>query len=90
MLEIFNRQAKVSADVLSRAQDSRGVPRLTYLEEAKVEVAICPQRRGRVKFQGSWWPAQCEQNVVLHRGTIVRVLGIENITLLVEPLSSSE
>lgn len=86
MLKIFNRQAKVSADVLTRAQDSRGVSRLTYLEEAKVEVTICPRRRGRVKFQGSWWPAQCEQNIVLHRGTTVRVIGTENITLLVEPI----
>ena len=56
---------------------------------AVVEAAIYPYRKGRVFFQGSWWPAACEVNVALLPDVNVRVVGRSNITLLVEPLAIS-
>ena len=63
-------------------------PNLSYLErEAIVDQTIQPGRSGRVRFQASWWPARCEQEITLLPGEIVYVVGIHNITLLVEPAS---
>ncbi|MDX2214572.1 MAG: NfeD family protein [Oculatellaceae cyanobacterium bins.114] len=57
-------------------------------KQAMVDQPIQPGAPGRVKFQGSWWPARCEKNLRLMQGEIVRVVGVRNITLLVEPVSS--
>ncbi len=54
-----------------------------------VEVAIAPHRRGRIKFQNSYWPAkfyQIECSATVLPGQTVNVVGIEGITLLVVPL----
>lgn len=53
---------------------------------AVVDQAIGPDGKGRVRFQATWWPARCEFNVSLNPGDEVRVVGISNITLLVEPM----
>jgi membrane protein implicated in regulation of membrane protease activity len=55
-------------------------------KQATVDQPIRPGAPGRVKFQGSWWPALCEENMGLVQGEVVRVVGIRNITLLVEPV----
>ena len=55
-------------------------------KQATVDQPIQPGAPGRVKFQGSWWPALCEANRRLVQGEVVRVVGIRNITLLVEPV----
>ncbi|PSB28062.1 hypothetical protein C7B82_14515 [Stenomitos frigidus ULC18] len=55
----------------------------SYRGRAIVSDTIAPRTRGRVHFQGSWWPAQCEQNVTLAVGEVVQVVGRQNITLLV-------
>jgi membrane protein implicated in regulation of membrane protease activity len=57
-----------------------------FQEEATVDETIRPRRVGWVKFQGSWWSARCMQDVTLIPGEVVRVIGIHNITLLVEPI----
>lgn len=56
---------------------------------AVVAKAIFPGCPGRVKYQATWWPAQCECGAALNPGDEVRVVGISNITLLVEPALSA-
>ncbi len=62
---------------------------LNYRGRAIVSAIIAPHKRGRVKFQGSWWLAQCEQDVTIAVGEVVQVIGRQNITLLVKPTSLS-
>ena len=53
---------------------------------AIVEEQITANWPGRVKFQGSYWPARLYQldcQLTLHPDSIVMVVGIEGITLLV-------
>lgn len=61
----------------------------TYRGRAIVSETIAPRARGRVHFQGSWWPAQCEQDITLIVGEVVQVIGRQNITLLVRAVRSS-
>ena len=54
---------------------------------AWVEIAISNHRSGRVRWQGTTWPAYCEQtDRVLAPDTSVLVVGIYDLTLLVQPL----
>jgi membrane protein implicated in regulation of membrane protease activity len=53
--------------------------------QAIVSDTICPGQPGRAYFEGSCWPALCQQKVILLPGTRVYVIEIDNITLLVEP-----
>jgi membrane protein implicated in regulation of membrane protease activity len=62
---------------------------LSYRGRAIVSDTIAPDKRGRVHFQGSWWPAQCEQGITLAVGEVVQVMGRKNITLLVRPAQAS-
>ncbi|MEG3863318.1 NfeD family protein [Microcoleus sp. herbarium12] len=52
-------------------------------EKAIVDEEIRPLESGRVRFQNSWWPAKCEQEITFQPGDVVRVIGIDNITLIV-------
>lgn len=58
--------------------------------EATVVKAIEPFRTGQIRFQGSWWSARCQQDIVLRPGELVNVVGRQNITLLVEPIASNQ
>lgn len=57
---------------------------ISYLEKAIVEEEIRPDKCGLVRFQSSWWPAKCEREITLKPGEVVRVVGLDNITLIVE------
>jgi membrane-bound ClpP family serine protease len=57
--------------------------------EAVVDTTIRPGQLGRVQFEGSGWFARCEQDVVLVPGRVVQVVGVRNVTLLVEPQGES-
>ncbi|MEG3895381.1 MULTISPECIES: NfeD family protein [unclassified Microcoleus] len=52
-------------------------------EKAIVDEEIRPNECGRVRFQNSWWPAKCDLDLTFEPGEVVRVVGIENITLIV-------
>ncbi|HIK29697.1 MAG TPA: NfeD family protein [Oscillatoriaceae cyanobacterium M7585_C2015_266] len=58
-----------------------------------VEEAIAPNQRGRVKFDGTYWPARffetnCQTTV--YPEALVAIVGIQGITLLVEPLEPED
>jgi membrane protein implicated in regulation of membrane protease activity len=55
---------------------------------ATVDELIQPGNPGRVKFQGTWWSAQCDLGFVLLPGQLVQVVGVDNITLIVEPVAA--
>lgn len=57
---------------------------VSNLERAIVEEEIQPNQPGRVRFQSSWWPARCDREITLKPGEVVHVVGLENITLIVE------
>ncbi|MGL5060770.1 MAG: NfeD family protein [Microcoleus sp.] len=58
-----------------------------YFEEAIVSEEIRAHECGRVRFQSSWWPARCDKGTTFKPGELVYVVGIDNITLLVEGIA---
>lgn len=54
--------------------------------KATVIDAIYPNCPGRVKFQGTDWPAECEQDITLAPGKTVYVIDREGLTLIVKVL----
>lgn len=60
---------------------------ISFHDEATVESPIYPDRAGRVQFEGTGWPARTAAPTALLPGTRVRVIGRQNITLIVEPLN---
>lgn len=61
----------------------------SYRGRAVVSETISPCLRGRVYFQGSWWLAQCEQDITIAVDEVVQVVGRHNITLLVRPMRAA-
>jgi len=82
---MFNLANIFRLQTTSNTSPSQKVIKHDFNEEAIVDEAIYPHRSGRVYFQATWWPARCEKEITLETGDIVYVVGIYNITLLVEP-----
>ena len=53
-----------------------------------VTIDIHPNRLGQIKFAGGWWSAKCGRAIILKAGTLVKVIGRENIILIVEPMGA--
>ncbi|NJK27614.1 MAG: hypothetical protein HC925_02345 [Coleofasciculaceae cyanobacterium SM2_3_26] len=63
---------------------------LHFDREAVVEADIYPNRTGRVKFRGSYWPARCRRGITLRRGERCYVVDVCNITLMVDVRLATE
>lgn len=71
-------------------------PAINFFEKpktARVERTITPQARGRVFYEGTYWPARFYDAVILERvgeavgnSAWVTVVGRQGLTLLVVPL----
>ena len=82
-----NSQPKTRALTSSTASRLTKHQRFNELKgQATVNMIIQPGNTGYVRFQGSWWPARCEQQITIIPGEVVDVVGHENITLLVKPV----
>ena len=55
--------------------------------EATVDRPVLPYQRGRVYFQGSWWPATSREEFPLVTDQVVKVIARQNITLLVTTMT---
>ncbi|HEY9644231.1 MAG TPA: NfeD family protein, partial [Coleofasciculaceae cyanobacterium] len=56
-----------------------------FTGQAIVEQSIQPDKPGRVRFKGSRWTARCDQPITIAPHELVDVIGVQNLTLLVEP-----
>lgn len=77
---------------ISCTQEPRPTPPpkccLNYSEDiAVVEREILPSYKGRVKYKGLSWLAQCEEDIAFQPEARVLVTGRRNITLIVKPLT---
>lgn len=63
-------------------------PDLSTQPKGYVEQAINPNRRGRVRYQATYWFGVCDSARSLPPGTEVTVLGRQGNTLLVQPIVS--
>ncbi|XGV96387.1 MAG: NfeD family protein [Leptolyngbya sp. BL-A-14] len=61
---------------------------VTPVAAAIVTRTIAPGRKGQVQFQGSWWPARCNDEMTLAVGELVRVIQRQDLTLYIEPFST--
>lgn len=61
---------------------------LNFEHEAVVRNIVQPGRLWRVAFEGTYWNARCNHEVMLKPGDVVYVTGRQGITLLIEPKQS--
>lgn len=73
-----------SAAVEEPPAATHSTPHIAQDEKAIVEEEIRPGESGRARFQSSWWPARSNQEITFRPGEAVRVVAIDNITLIVE------
>jgi NfeD-like C-terminal, partner-binding len=80
---VADEETAVADDVETACTDRAHKP-IPQEEKAIVEEEIRPGESGRVKFQSSWWPATSDQDMTFKPGEVVRVVAIDNVTLIVE------
>ncbi|NDJ19134.1 NfeD family protein [Myxacorys almedinensis] len=78
----------------SKHLEQRIAPPFAYLleelaREAIVTETIHPHQLGRAYYRSTWWNAYCQEDIILPEGESVRVVGISNITLVVEPKTTA-
>lgn len=84
-------QPKALLDVADEiASALRENPNLSYLLDGVgiVSQQIHADEPGRIKYQHSYWNAIAWDGIPLLPGTRVRVVGVNNITLIVSPVNS--
>jgi membrane protein implicated in regulation of membrane protease activity len=72
---------------------SEGVKDMTdefYGKTAEVEETVKKGGYGKVRFKGAVWKARTEAEHPLEPGRLVRIVGNESITLIVEPIKKKE
>jgi hypothetical protein len=71
---------------MKSSQDSQTITLFSKPEAGKVEKTITSSESGRVKFQGSYWPAQFyypDSHLSANPDDVVTIVGRQGITLLV-------
>lgn len=82
----MNRNRHLFTSPISSLNQNLGQQQGQHLDGV-VTIDILPSCQGQVKFAGGWWSAKCSQARTLTKGTLVSVIGRDNITLIVEPLA---
>lgn len=72
-----------------RNNDGGSSAYLDFEREAIVEEVIQQGRKWRVYYDNTSWNARCSQSIVLQPGDTVYVVGMQNITLIIEPTYSA-
>lgn len=57
-----------------------------YFGEGVVDRVVHQTRLWRIKFQGTYWNAKSKCLTTLIPGDLVRIVGMQNTNLLIEPL----
>ncbi len=83
-----NRFASAIAALLQWIHPGRSPAYASLRGRATVAIAIPAQGTGRVKFQGSWWPARSATGEAIAAGETVYPIGRHNITLIVQSMES--
>jgi len=76
---------------MKSSQNSQSITLFSKAEAGKVEKTITSSESGRVKFQGSYWPAQFyypDSHLTANPDEVVTIVGRQGITLLVVPEGS--
>lgn len=74
-----------SSDFQPTWRDSRQARSIGLAGQAIVEQTIHFDKPGRVKFKATWWSARCLENTTIPAGELVDIVGVQGITLIVEP-----
>ncbi len=59
-------------------------------QEGIVDEIVIQGKAWRVRFAASYWPAKSVRPAVLMPGDRVRIVGLDNITLLVDPSAAQD
>lgn len=75
------------------SQNTFGLPRLRLRQselEAVIDEVIVPGKKWRVRYRGSFWQASSSWiDVQFQPRQIVRVIGRQNLTLIILPMEGS-
>ena len=61
-------------------------PRCLIGKTGIVSIEIAPRKKGQIYIFGTWYLAQCNQDIILPKDLTVEVVDIESNTVYVKPL----